>query len=223
MKSAIRLFVTIYILALCVSACTTSDESPSTFSSTTSISEVKSLEESVDCWLKENGTALNESYGNGQCTAIARLLTDAPGYGKDSNGQAYGGYDYIQMKETNGLVFPLLSEAKDRVQACNNMVLFGKAGGYSFASVGHTVVVVNIDTGNDRIDWLDQNYAGKGLTLRSAKISEIKKNAYVIFASCKNGYRFQSEKCQSSSSELPEKEDSGLYVTRKHPLTRLFL
>jgi hypothetical protein len=58
------------------------------------------------CWLQSNNTHLGDWVGDHQCTALARLLTTAPGYGKDANGNFLGGYNYMTQQQSNGNFIP---------------------------------------------------------------------------------------------------------------------
>jgi hypothetical protein len=141
------------------------------------------------CWVQENGAVYGDFVGGKQCTDLARLLTNAPGYGKDAAKNSLGGLEYVNLKNKNSKTYSLLSEVKSTVKECDNLVLFGKG----YAEVGHTAVVFSIDVAQDAIGILDQNFDKKGITLRSnKKISEIENNAYVIPSTCKKAIKHES-------------------------------
>ncbi len=141
------------------------------------------------CWIQDNGAVYGEYVGDKECTALARHLTNAPGYGKDSAGNFLGGLEYINLKNKNSKTFSLLSEVKSTVKECDNLVLFGKP----YADAGHTVVVFSIDVAQDTIGILDQNFKNQGITLRTdKKISEIENKAYVIPSTCKKEIKHES-------------------------------
>lgn len=138
------------------------------------------IKEMANCWLSTYDTSYDKWVGNGQCTALARLLTTAPGYGKDANGISYGGSDYIKLQENRGVIIPKLVDYRYQVKPCDNLILVGP--GYDAA--GHTVVVFYPDLTNELVYYLDQNFGGQGVTLRSKRLSDIENIAYVISAEC---------------------------------------
>ena len=138
------------------------------------------IKDMANCWLSANNTSYDKWVGNGLCTALARLLATAPGYGKDANGISYGGSDYIKLQENRGVITPKLVDYRDQVKPCDNLILVGS--GYDAA--GHTVVVFYPDLTNELMYYLDQNFNGQGVTLRSKRFSDIENIAYVISAEC---------------------------------------
>ncbi|MCX6054298.1 MAG: hypothetical protein NTZ74_05160 [Chloroflexi bacterium] len=174
------------ILVITLSSCDLSKSLSSPI--ITDISQTDSVPYSVDdiqnaesCWLQSYNIKLGEWVGNHQCTALARLLTTAPGYGNDANGDALGGYDYVKQKHNNGIHIPLLAEVKNDLQTCDNLILVGP----KYNTAGHTVVVFYVDRANDTIFYLDQNYNDEPMTPRKLRISENGNNIYVIPATCK--------------------------------------
>ena len=143
-----------------------------------------------ECWIQDNNAVYGEFLENKSCTALARLLTTAPGYGKNPiNNLYYGGLEYINIQQQKGITYSLLVDSKDSVKPCHNLVLFRKGDD----PIGHTVVVFSVDLKNDILYYLDQNYAGMGITLRSIKISTEGKNAYIIPSSCRK--KIDYKKC----------------------------
>jgi len=139
------------------------------------------IQNAASCWLNSNDLNFGEWAGDHECTALARLLTTAPGYGKDDNGNFLGGYDYVKQQQKNGIHIPLLAEVKNDLKSCDNLILVGN----NFVSSGHTVVVFFTDFKNDTIYYLDQNYDNKPVTLRQIKLSQNENKVYVIQANCK--------------------------------------
>lgn len=138
-----------------------------------SIGDVEAAEK---CWLKSFGLDFGKWSNKGkECIHLARELTDAAGYG-----EGLGGYDYVVQQLTEGNKIPLLSEIKDKVNECDNLILTGD--GYDRA--GHTVVVFRVDLRNDIIYYLEQNYNGKPISPNQKSISSIEDRAYVIVAKC---------------------------------------
>jgi len=133
------------------------------------------------CWLKLFGTDFDQRVDNGQCTALASLLTKRTAYGADANGESLGGYEYIKLQESKGIIISKLGDVKDEVKPCDNLVLIGP----NFDDIGHTVVVFRVDLVNDTIYYLDQNYAGQGIRPRTLIISQNQNNAYVLPFDCK--------------------------------------
>lgn len=151
------------------------------------------LRDSAECWLKKYNKdwTFGTQIGNGQCTAVARNLTDAVGYGQDPDGSYLGGLDYIRKLQRNDEKTYLLSEVKNDKDfgVCDSLILTK-----GFSSAGHTAVVFYKDLQNNTLWYLDQNiwYEDKdgktiqsGVELRSMKISEHEDSAYVIEAPCK--------------------------------------
>ncbi|MCX6054292.1 MAG: hypothetical protein NTZ74_05130 [Chloroflexi bacterium] len=144
--------------------------------------ELTDIQSDENEWLKNYCLEIGDWSHNGiQCTDLVRELTTAPGYGKDSNDNYLGGYDYVKQQLNNGNQIPLLSQAKERVKRCDNLILTGD----DYDPAGHTVVVFSIDLPNDTIFYLDQNYNGESITPRSTSISSIENSSYVISATCK--------------------------------------
>jgi hypothetical protein len=142
------------------------------------------------CWVHDNGAVYGEFYGNKSCTALARLLTNAPGYGMDSsNNRGFGGLEYIKIQMQKGNSFSLLEDAEGSVKPCDNLVLFRKGDD----PIGHTAVVFSVDRQNDTLFYLDQNFTGQGVALRALDINVDGKNAYVIPSTCRKTIDF--EKC----------------------------
>jgi hypothetical protein len=139
------------------------------------------LENATNCWLQSFDLHLGDWVGDHQCTAIARLLTTAPGYGKNANGNALGGYDYVKQLQNYGKHVPLLAEVKNDLKPCDNLILVGQ----KYDSVGHTVVVFSSDLPNNKVYYLDQNYNGDAIAFRQLSIKENENYAYVIPAKCK--------------------------------------
>ena len=143
------------------------------------------IQTSANCMLQDYGRSLGEWVGENkrQCTDLARLLTNASGYGLDADKTALGGYEYIQTKEAKGTHIPTLREVNGPVERCDNLVITGKG----FASVGHTVVVYSVDPTKDTIYYLDQNYGStpEPISFRELDISDNQDNVYVIRSTCK--------------------------------------
>jgi len=93
-----------------------------------------------------------------------------------SNNRAYGGLEYIEIQKQKGKSFSLLEDARGSVKPCDNLVLFRKGDD----PIGHTAVVFSVDPQNDTLFYLDQNFAGQGVTLRALNINVDGKKAYVI-------------------------------------------
>ena len=161
------------------------------------------IELSANCWLqthgKKQGEWFSNNLGSSECTVLARELTNAPGYGLGPNGEYLGGYDYIKLQEDKGNKYPLLSEVKESVKECDNLILFGKG----FNPVGHTAVVFYTDLVNNNLYYLDQNFDQRGIKLRVLNITENENNAYVITASCEKPIPHNCELVGENSEELP--------------------
>ena len=143
------------------------------------------IQTSANCMLQDYGRSLGDwvSEKKRQCTDLARLLTNASGYGLDADNTALGGYEYIQTKEAKGDHIPTLRDVNGLVERCDNLVITGKG----FASVGHTVVVYSVDPTKDTIYYLDQNYGStpEPISFRELDISDNQDNVYVIRSTCK--------------------------------------
>ena len=149
-------------------------------------SEIKYSESELrafsECWIQDNNAVYGEFLENKSCTALARLLTTAPGYGIDpNNNKAYGGLEFIKIQINKGIAYSLLVNDNESVKPCDNLVLFRKGDD----PIGHTVVVFYVDLSNDILYYIDQNYAGMGITLRSLIISTEGKYAYIIPSTCR--------------------------------------
>jgi hypothetical protein len=156
------------------------------------------INNSASCWLHSLDISFDEWVGDGECTALARFLTKAPGYGKDENGGFLGGADYVIQQEKKGIHIPLLAEIKNDIKPCDNLVLVGP----EYVTAGHTVVVFYPDLVNDKIYYLDQNYNGEGVTLRSLSVSKNENSTYVISAECKPDNK-ELIKCQPDGTQGP--------------------
>ncbi|MCK5667382.1 MAG: hypothetical protein KAI17_28035, partial [Thiotrichaceae bacterium] len=156
------------------------------------------INNSASCWLHSLDKSFDEWVGDGECTALARFLTKAPGYGKDQNGGFLGGADYVIQQQKKGIHIPLLAEIKSDIKPCDNLILVGP----KYVTAGHTVVVFYPDLVNDKIYYLDQNYHGDGITLRSLSVSENENSTYVISAECKPDNQ-ELIKCQSDGTQGP--------------------
>ena len=156
------------------------------------------INNSASCWLHSLDKSFDEWVGYGECTALARFLTKAPGYGKDENGGFFGGADYVIQQQKKGIRIPLLAEIKSDIKPCDNLILVAP----KYDKAGHTVVVFYPDLVNDKIYYLDQNYNGEGITLRSLSVSENENSTYVISAECKPDNK-ELIKCQSDGTQGP--------------------
>lgn len=146
------------------------------------------------CWILDNNAVYGKFLKNESCTALARLLTNAPGYGIDpTNKKGYGGLEYIKSQKKKGITYSLLIDSKESVKPCDNLVLFRKVDD----PIGHTAVVFSVDLNNDTLYYLDQNYDGMGITFRSLKIKTDGKYAYVIPSTCRK--KIDYEKCSPIS------------------------
>ncbi|GAP05174.1 hypothetical protein ATHL_00004 [Anaerolinea thermolimosa] len=134
------------------------------------------IEAMAECWLLANNTGSGKWVGDGQCTSLARLLTNAPGYGEGN-----GGIDYLKLQKNKGVIYPKLVDYRDKVKPCDNLILVGA----EYLPAGHTVVVFYPDLINGMMYYLDQNYNGEPVRLRPVKFSEIENNAYVISSDCR--------------------------------------
>ncbi len=159
-------------------------------------------DDAANQWLKPYCTQLSQKVGDGECVRVARLLTDAPGYGTDANGNYLGGYDYIKLQQAKirmtqeasekdpqqaiESAFPTVSQyltQNEKLKRCDNLVLTGP--GYDDA--GHTVVVFAVDEINDKLWYLEQNMpTGDPLRMEEKTFSEIEDIAYIIPANCKS-------------------------------------
>ena len=155
------------------------------------------INNSASCWLHSLDTSFDEWVGDGECTALARFLTNARGYGKDENGGFLGGADYVIQQQKKGSPIPLLAEIISDIKPCDNLILVGP----KYVAAGHTVVVFYPDLVNDKIYYLDQNYNGEGITLRSLSVSKNENSTYVISAECKPDYQEELSKCQSGITQ----------------------
>ena len=150
------------------------------------------INNSASCWVHSLDKSFGEWEGDGECTALARSLTDARGYGQDENGGFLGGADYVIQQQKKGIHIPLLAEIKSDIKPCDNLILVAP----KYEKAGHTVVVFYPDLVNDKIYYLDQNYNGEGITPRSLRVSQNENSTYVISAKC-NSNNQELIKCQA--------------------------
>lgn len=167
------------------------------------------IQNAASCWLHTFDKSLGDRVGDGQCTALARMLTTAPGYGKVNNGHNLGGYDYVKQQQNKGIHIPLLADVKSIVKPCDNLILVGS----KFDAAGHTVVVFYPDLANDKIYYLDQNYNGEGIAFRQLRVSENESNTYVISADCKRPINCQLGGTQGPIIAAPQPSVPAIAVT----------